>query len=182
MSDKSNNTPKPVTVQPAPAAPAVKKTAEEIEHERMLEVVESIPAGADVFVLTPFDGLERAATLDQLEGAFFKYFEKRPHDSHELKAGRLPHGSVMFVAHCVTERSKRPDGTFGDVKKIHIGGPIYLNDHRSASSDGYTFNTNLGSVVDAVTKAAKHSRGTVWLGGLSGDHVYEQKVIKLHKS
>lgn len=165
---------------PAPEPKPLPKTAAEIEHERVLKLVESVPADAKVFVLIPWEPNEQRVVRTQLDEAFNKYFEVEPVCKTEFKAARLPPNSYLFVCHRVTSRGKRDDGTFGPIDRVHVGGPVHLGQYTNASSDGYTWNTDLGGIVDAVTKVCLHNNGIVWLAGLSGDLEMDNKVIKLH--
>ncbi len=158
--------PKPVPVSVEPSAPSVPEMF-------------NVPQHVSVFVLVPWDGLEQRAVLAQLDDACLKYFATPPAVHHELKIARLPFGSQLFVAHCTQSRARRDDGTFGPVSQLHIGGPIDLKQYTTRSGDGYTWDTNMGAIVDAVTKVCKHNNGRVWLGGLSGDAQADQKVLKL---
>ena len=172
---KSNasNEPKTVTVAPVPAAPTVPD---------YITNCPELPPGATLFVLTPDDELERRFVQERLEAALNKYFEVAPTESHQIKVSRVPYGSLMFVAHCLSSRGRREDGTFGEVKTLHIGGPIDLKQYTARSADGYTHDTDIGRVVDAVTAACRHQNGVVWLGMTSGDKEKDQKVVKLRKS
>jgi hypothetical protein len=170
----SQPAPKTVPVEPnAPKAPP---------KDPMLDLVAAIPADAKVFILTPADELERATVLEQLQEGVFKYFEEEPLHNHELRVSKLPFGSYLFVAHCVTTRAKRDDGTFGPVAKLHVGGPIDLKKFSARSSDGYTWSVDQGGIIDAIVKVCKHTNGFVWLPMLSGDKEPENRILKLNKS
>lgn len=168
--------------QPAPKTVTLPDAAKAPLKDPMLDLVAAIPADAKVFVLTPADENERHSVLDQIQDSLFKYFEEEPLHNHELRISRLPYGSYLFVAHCVTTRAKRDDGTFGPVAKIHIGGPIDLKQFSARSSDGYTWSVDQGGIIDAVVRACKHTNGYVWLPSLSGDKEADQKVLKLNKA
>lgn len=176
----ATKSPEPKTVSAAPA-PAMAPVA---PAPQLPDYVTAIPEGAPVFVLKPTDEIERRHVDEQLEDALFKYFEKVPTHNHELKVARLPARSVLLVAHCVQSRARRADGTFGVVHTLHIGGPIDIDGdkYRAQSQDGYTFSTDLGAVVDAVTKVCKQTNGSVWMAQTSGDPVIENRVVKLLKA
>lgn len=180
----NSSTPKPIDPkQPAAAvAKPTEPTEAEQHHERMLKLTNELAADAPVFVLVPWDDSEQRTTKALLEDGLLKYFEHAPAVHHELKVARLPYGSQLFVAHPVTTRAKRDDGTFGPVSKLHVSNPIDLKQYTARSADGYTWNTDLGAIIDSVTASCKHTNGFVWLGVSSGDKLVEHRVLKLSKT
>jgi len=167
-SNKSSDTkPASASQASAPAAPAVPA------------YISALPEGAKVFVLVPHDPLEQRPVQEQLDNALKQYLPEEPTTHHELRVARLPHGAYLFAAHCNKARAKREDGTYGLVPQIHIAGPIDLKQFTQSSGDGYTYNTDLGGIAQAVTRACKHANGVVWMAHLSGDPEPMDRVLKL---
>ena len=172
---KSSAASEPSTPKPLPSADAP------VAKPALPDFVTSIPDGAKVFVLVPENELERRHVDAQFEDACSKYFEVAPTRSHALLAGRLPPNSFLLVAHCIVQRARREDGTFGDTHKICIGGPLALDKFTKQSGDGYTWSTDLGALVDATTGVCTQANGYVWHGLLSGDPTPETKLLRLVK-
>lgn len=135
-----------------------------------------------VFVLVPFDALERRSCLEALEEEFSKV-ERAPRVVTELRAGLLPSDAVVFVCHPYSTRSKNAEGRFVNQNAVHISAPILMSQFslnvQSYDGDGLG-QVNVFAITDAITAACNNSRnGRVFVGRLSADKELALKSIKL---
>ena len=130
-----------------------------------------------VFFLVP--AVEKTKCAELLVDVL-QHFASEPPVHTELKAARLPPDSVVYIAHVITERKKRSDGTFGPVDELAVSKPIKLADHSKKSTDGYSWEMNFSTLLDEITQRCLSTKaGKVYICTLSGDPQASDKLIKI---
>lgn len=132
-----------------------------------------------VFVLVPFDALDRQYALQHLDQVQAPVPEERV--KFEIRLARLPHNAVLYVVH---PRYKRQG--LADKKEIldgvHISAPIFVDSiAKSGFDDDGLAGSNLGAFVDRLATSVDTGKGVsrLYRPQLSADKIEDRKVVKL---
>lgn len=152
--------PKPVTEAPKPKA--------KFDH-----------AGRPVFVLVPYDQIDRDETQEELNKLFSKV-EVEPTVRFDLRVVRLPDTSVIYVAHPILNREKLDDGSFGMVSRVHVSEPVEISKFSTGvDADGIPGNA-LGPIVDALQAGCRNDkRGRFFRIQTSSEKDEAKRTLKL---
>lgn len=122
-----------------------------------------------VFVLVPFDELDRRMCLEHLE-TLFELVETKPRVVADLRVGRLPSNAVVYACHPSGARKRGTDGKYRDDVAAFVSEPIEVRQFAQAFHDDDGLGAvNVPAIVEAIQKACKNTRNgrfyRVQLGG-----------------
>lgn len=122
-----------------------------------------------VFVLVPFDELDRRMCLEHLE-PLFELVETKPRVVADLRVGRLPSNAVLYVCHPSGARKRGPDGKYRDDVEAFVSEPLEIRQFAQAFHDDDGLGAvNVPAIVEAIQKMCKNTRSSrfyrVQLGG-----------------
>lgn len=132
-----------------------------------------------MFVLVPFDGIDRQYALGHLDSIAAPVPEERV--KHEIRLARLPQDAVLYVVHPKYKRQG-----LADKKEIldgcHVSAPIFIDSIAKAGFDDDGLGgTNLGAIVDRIAVSVDTSKGVsrLYRPQLSADKSEDKKTCKL---
>jgi hypothetical protein len=133
-----------------------------------------------VFVLVPFDELERRACLEHIE-PLCELVETKPRVVADLRVGRLPSNVVLYVCHPTGARKRGQDGKFRDDVEAFVSEPIEVKQFAQAFHDDDGLGAvNVPAIVEAIQKSCKNTRsGRFYRVQLGGAKEFAEMTAKL---
>lgn len=133
-----------------------------------------------VFVLVPFDELDRRMCAEHLE-KLFEQVENKPRVVADLRIGRLPNNAVLYVCHPTGARKRGTDGRFRDEAEAYVSEPIEIKQFSQAFHDDDGLGAvNVPAIVESIQKSCKNTRsGRFYRVQLGGSKEISEMTAKL---